>query len=179
MLVGTPLVKAEQHSSIRVEELTKVGMRWSRRPLAEQWLIPLEAARHITHPDDRPRTLHDCPPDGPTLWCAAGRCWHRTRCPRRAVRTTVLMGGPRHSLHAPNGVQSVSARPGSLLPWTRLGRLKELHDVAAWVLDQDLLPAGARYDLVRSEERRVGKEARYWGARCLCRGKAGWRVVAR
>src|SRR5215813_14879911 len=84
----------------------------------------------------------------PPLWCAAGRCWHRTRCPRRAVRTTALMGGPRHSLHAPNGVQSVSARPGSLLPWTRLGRLKELHDVAAWVLDQDLLPAGARYDLV-------------------------------
>src|SRR5262249_33124173 len=75
-------------------------------------------------------------------------CWHRTRCTRGAVRTTALMGGPRHSLYARNGVQSVSARPGSLLPWTRLGRLKELHDVAAWVLDQDLLPAGARYDLV-------------------------------
>jgi hypothetical protein len=40
-------------------DLIGAFVRWSCRPLAEQRLIPLEAARHITHPDDRPRTLHD------------------------------------------------------------------------------------------------------------------------
>src|SRR6266487_1547423 len=58
MVLDGPFVKAEQHSSVRVEELTKVRVRRSRRGLAEQWLVPLEATRHIMHPDDRPRAFH-------------------------------------------------------------------------------------------------------------------------
>src|SRR5439155_27308079 len=61
MLMGTPLVKAEQHSSIRVEKLTKVGMARGRRRLAEQRLVPLETPRHIAHPDNRPCAFHRIP----------------------------------------------------------------------------------------------------------------------
>jgi hypothetical protein len=66
MVLDTPLVKAEQHSSIRVEKLTKVGMVRGRRRLAEQRLLPLETPRHIAHPDDRPRAFHGVPPSGLT-----------------------------------------------------------------------------------------------------------------
>jgi hypothetical protein len=62
MLVGAPLVEAEQDSSIGVEDLPKVGMGWRRLGLAEQRLVPMEAARHIAYPDDRPRALHGVPP---------------------------------------------------------------------------------------------------------------------
>ena len=43
MLVGAPLVQAKQDSSIRVEDLPKVGMGWRRLRLAEQRLVPVEA----------------------------------------------------------------------------------------------------------------------------------------
>jgi hypothetical protein len=40
MLVRAPLVEAEQDSSIRIEDLTKVGMARSRLGLAEERLVP-------------------------------------------------------------------------------------------------------------------------------------------
>src|SRR5437870_12051057 len=58
MVLDCPVVNAEQLSSVRVEELAKGRVRQSRRGLAEQWLVALEAARHIMHPDDRPRAFH-------------------------------------------------------------------------------------------------------------------------
>jgi hypothetical protein len=54
MLVRAPLVEAEQDSSIRIEELTKVGMGRLCLGLAEERLIPFEATRHIAYADDRP-----------------------------------------------------------------------------------------------------------------------------
>jgi hypothetical protein len=47
MLVGTPLVEAEQDRSIRVEDLPEVVMGGSRLRQAKQRLVPFEAARHI------------------------------------------------------------------------------------------------------------------------------------
>src|SRR5262245_1371705 len=58
MVFDAPLVKAEQHGSIRVEKLTEVGMFWRSCCLAEQRLVPAEAPRHILHSDDRPRAFH-------------------------------------------------------------------------------------------------------------------------
>jgi len=58
MILDSPLVEAEQHRSIRVEELTEVAMPRARRALAEEGLVPPEAPRHVPHPDDGPRTLH-------------------------------------------------------------------------------------------------------------------------
>src|SRR5260370_11393122 len=58
MLVGAPLVEAEQNSSIGNEDLPKVIMgRKGSRP-TEQRLVPFEAARHVAYPYDRPRALH-------------------------------------------------------------------------------------------------------------------------
>ena len=62
MVLDAPSVKAEQHRPIRVKDLTEVGMSRSRRRLAEQRLVPLEAGRHISHPDDRPRALNGIAP---------------------------------------------------------------------------------------------------------------------
>ena len=59
MLVRAPLVKAEQDSSVRIEDLTKVGMVRSCLGLAEERLVPFEATRHIVYADDRPRAFHD------------------------------------------------------------------------------------------------------------------------
>jgi hypothetical protein len=53
-----PLVKAEQHGSIRIQDLTKVVMAGRRLRLAEERLVPFETRRHVFHPDDRPRALH-------------------------------------------------------------------------------------------------------------------------
>src|SRR3954454_8502551 len=62
MLVGTPLVKAEQDRSIRVEDLPEVVMGGSRLRQAQQRLVPLEAARHIANANDGPRASHGVPP---------------------------------------------------------------------------------------------------------------------
>src|SRR6266487_3473118 len=73
MLVRAPLVEAEQDSSIRIEDLTKVSMaRWCLG-LAEERLVPFEASRHIGYADDRPRAFHDISPVGLTtkLTCRA------------------------------------------------------------------------------------------------------------
>ena len=53
-----PLVEAEQHGSIRIQDLTKVVMARRRFRLAEERLVPFEARGHVSHPDDRPRALH-------------------------------------------------------------------------------------------------------------------------
>jgi hypothetical protein len=58
MLVHAPLVEAEQDSSIRIEDLTKVSMARPCLRLAEERLVPLEATRHIAYADDRPRAFH-------------------------------------------------------------------------------------------------------------------------
>src|SRR4030095_7785556 len=58
MIVGTPLVKTEQDSSIRIEDLPKVLVVGRRSRLTEQRLVPLEAARHVAYANDRPRALH-------------------------------------------------------------------------------------------------------------------------
>ena len=58
MLVRTPLVEAEQHGSIRIEDLSPVIMAWSSLGLTEKRLIPLEATGNIAHADDRPCSFH-------------------------------------------------------------------------------------------------------------------------
>src|SRR5260370_330704 len=69
MLMGAPLVEAEQDSSIGIEDLPKVimGRRGSR--LTEQRLVPFQAARHVAYPYDRPRALHRVPLCGLILVC--------------------------------------------------------------------------------------------------------------
>jgi hypothetical protein len=64
MIVRAPLVEAEQDSSIRIEDLTKVIMGRTCLGLAEERLIPFEAGRHIAYTDDRPRAFHDISPAG-------------------------------------------------------------------------------------------------------------------
>jgi hypothetical protein len=58
MLVRAPLVEAEQHGSIRIQDLTKVVMVRRRLGLAEERLVPFEAARNVTYADDRPCAFH-------------------------------------------------------------------------------------------------------------------------
>ena len=53
-----PLVEAEQDGSIRIEDLTKVGMARRRLSPAEEQLVPFEASRHIAYADDRPCAFH-------------------------------------------------------------------------------------------------------------------------
>src|SRR4029434_9358229 len=58
MVVGTPLVKAEQDRAVRVEDLPEVIMGGPRLRLAKERLVPFEAASHIAYRNDRPRALH-------------------------------------------------------------------------------------------------------------------------
>jgi hypothetical protein len=67
MFVRAPLVETEQDSSIRIEDLTKVGMRRLCLGLAEERLVPFEAARNITYADDRPYAFHLISAVGVTL----------------------------------------------------------------------------------------------------------------
>ncbi len=53
-----PLVEAEQHGSIRIQDLTKVVVARRRLRLAKERLVPFEARRYVSHPDDRPCALH-------------------------------------------------------------------------------------------------------------------------
>src|SRR5262245_66328260 len=57
MLVGAPHVETEQYRSIRVEDLPEVVVGRSRLQQAKQRLVPLEALRHVSHANDRPRAL--------------------------------------------------------------------------------------------------------------------------
>jgi len=58
MVVHAPLVKAEQDGSIRIQDLTKIVMTRSRLGLAEERLIPLEAAGNVADADYRPCAFH-------------------------------------------------------------------------------------------------------------------------
>jgi len=58
MLVRAPPVEAEQHGSIRIQDLTKVVMARSRLGLAEERLVPVEAAGNVAYADDRPGAFH-------------------------------------------------------------------------------------------------------------------------
>src|SRR5438477_2524808 len=67
MLVRAPLMEAEQHGSIRIEDLTKVVMVGRRLGLAEERLVPFEAARNVACADDRPGAFHRISALGLTL----------------------------------------------------------------------------------------------------------------
>jgi hypothetical protein len=58
MLVRTPLVKAKQGSTIRIQDLTPMVMARSRFGLAEERLVPLKAFWNVTYADDRPYSFH-------------------------------------------------------------------------------------------------------------------------
>ena len=58
MLVRAPFVEAEQHGSIRIQDLTEVMMARRRLRLAEERLIPFEAARNVAYADDCPCAFH-------------------------------------------------------------------------------------------------------------------------
>lgn len=58
MPVGAPLVEAEQDSSICIQDLPKVVVGREGSRLAEQRLVPSEAARHVAYTYDGPRALH-------------------------------------------------------------------------------------------------------------------------
>ena len=58
MLVRAPLVEAEQHSSVRIQDLTEIVMAGRRLGLAEQRLIPFETAWNVAYADDCPCAFH-------------------------------------------------------------------------------------------------------------------------
>src|SRR4029077_7653848 len=58
MLVRAPLVEAEQDGSIGIQDLTPVVMARSRLGLAEERLVPFEAAGNVAYADDRPYAFH-------------------------------------------------------------------------------------------------------------------------
>ena len=58
MVVRGPLVEAEQDGSIRIQDLTKVVMARRRLRVAEQRLIPFEAAGNVANADDCPGAFH-------------------------------------------------------------------------------------------------------------------------
>src|ERR1700687_12789 len=68
MLVRAPLVEAEQHGSIRIQDLTKVVMARRRLRLAEERLVPFEAGRNVVYADDRPCAFHRISAVGLTLY---------------------------------------------------------------------------------------------------------------
>ena len=56
--MGAPLVEAEQDGSIRIQDLTKVGVARSRLGLAKERLVPFEASLDVAYTNDRPCTFH-------------------------------------------------------------------------------------------------------------------------
>jgi hypothetical protein len=56
--VRTPLVKTKQDGSICIQDLTEIFMARSRLGLAEERLVPFEAAGNIAYADDRPCAFH-------------------------------------------------------------------------------------------------------------------------
>ena len=58
MLVRAPPVEAKQDGSIRIQDLTKVVMARRRLGLAEERLVPFEAAGNVTYTNDGPRAFH-------------------------------------------------------------------------------------------------------------------------
>jgi hypothetical protein len=58
MLVRTPLVQAQQHGFIRIENLAEVIVGRRRIGLAEERLVPPDALPDIPDADDRPGAFH-------------------------------------------------------------------------------------------------------------------------
>ena len=58
MLVRAPLVKTQQHGSIRVVDLTPVVMARRRFGLPKEGLVPFEAAWNVSDANDRPYAFH-------------------------------------------------------------------------------------------------------------------------
>ena len=58
MPVRPPLMEAEQHGSIRVEDLTKVVMARGALGLVKERLVPFEATRNVAYANDRPCAFH-------------------------------------------------------------------------------------------------------------------------
>ncbi len=58
MLVRTPLMEAKQDGSVGIQDLTKVIVAWRRLRLAEERLVPLEAARDVAYANDGPCAFH-------------------------------------------------------------------------------------------------------------------------
>ena len=79
-----PLVEAKQHGSIRIQDLTKVVMAWRPLGLAEERLVPFEAAGNVAYADDRPRAFHRISAVGPNDPSSATRPTGRTDCNRDA-----------------------------------------------------------------------------------------------
>src|SRR5207247_7602919 len=70
-----PLMEAEQHGPIRVQDLTKVVMARRRLGLAEERLVPFEAAGHVAYADDCPCAFYRISTDGLTsLVCLSPTC---------------------------------------------------------------------------------------------------------
>src|SRR5207253_9403749 len=70
MPVCAPLMEAEQHGSIRIQDLTKVIMTRRRFSLAKERLVPFEAAWNVASADDRPCAFHRISAVGlPSLIC--------------------------------------------------------------------------------------------------------------
>ncbi len=65
MVVRAPLVEAKQDGSIGIQDLTKVVMSRSRLGLAEERLVPFEAAGNVSYADDRPCAFHRISAAGP------------------------------------------------------------------------------------------------------------------
>src|SRR5436309_9862827 len=58
MPVRAPLMEADQHGSIRIQDLTKVIMARRRLSLAKERLVPFEAAGNVAYANDRPCAFH-------------------------------------------------------------------------------------------------------------------------
>lgn len=54
-----PLMKAEQDSSITIQDLTPVFMARRRFGLTEKGLVPLKAFGNVSDPDNRPCPFHE------------------------------------------------------------------------------------------------------------------------
>src|SRR5262249_36768673 len=86
MLVRAPLVEADQDGSIRVQDLAEVVMSRRRLGLAEERLVPFEAARYVSYADDCPRAFHDLGFERPHLELLPGRDATPDRSDRRPRR---------------------------------------------------------------------------------------------
>src|SRR4051794_20410966 len=108
MPVGAPLVKAEQDSTVGIQDLPKVVMGRKGSRLTEQRLVPLEAARHIANSQDRPRALHRLP----SGYNRGGRCvlpcGSTHEWLRNCERLKQIRGLGRPSTHT--GAQGVESR---------------------------------------------------------------------
>ncbi len=56
--MGTPGVKAEQDSSIRIEDLTEVVVSGRCFPQAKERLVPLKTAANVAYPNNCPNAFH-------------------------------------------------------------------------------------------------------------------------